>query len=114
MFTLRSIKIPGSTGRWLVVFGASPNTCFPASHRKVHASRVRSSVRFAALLTFVPLACFAQQATPTPSPSEAQMESVVVSATRRYSAGSIACKRERDQFGAVGAETDPTRERCPA
>jgi vitamin B12 transporter len=43
---------------------------------------VRSSVRFAALLTFVPLACFAQQATPTPSPSEAQMESVVVSATR--------------------------------
>ena len=82
MFTLRSIKIPGSTGRWLVEFGASPNTCFPASHRKVHASRVRSSVRFAALLTFVPLACFAQQATPTPSPSEAQMESVVVSATR--------------------------------
>ena len=32
----------------------------------------------------------------------------------RYSAGSIACKRERDQFGAVGAETDPTRERRPA
>ena len=82
MFTSRSIKIPASTGRWPVVFGGSPNTCFPASHRKVHASRVRSPIRFAALLTLVPLACFAQQATPTPSPTEAEVESVVVSATR--------------------------------
>jgi vitamin B12 transporter len=82
MFTLHSIKIPGSTGRWPVVFGGSPNTCFPASHRNVHASRVRSPIRFAALLTFVPLACFGQQATPTPSPREAEVESIVVSATR--------------------------------
>ncbi len=82
MFISRSIKIPGGTGRWPVVFGGSPNTCFPASHRKVHASRVRSPIRFAALLAFVPLACFGQEATPTPSLSEAEAESVVVSGTR--------------------------------
>src|SRR3954452_19648343 len=82
MFTLRSIKIPGSTGRWPVVFNGSLNTCFPASHRKVHASRVRSPIRFAALLRFVPVICCAQVTTPTPSAAEAEVESVVVSATR--------------------------------
>jgi vitamin B12 transporter len=84
MFTSHKIKIPGSAGRWPVVFGGSPNTCFPASHRKVRASRVGSPIRFAALVTFVPLACFAQEASPTssPSPSEAETESIVVSATR--------------------------------
>src|SRR4051794_4205821 len=82
MFTLRSIKIPGSTGRWPVVFNGSLNTCFPASHRKVHASRVRSPIRFAALLGFVPVICCAQVTTPTPSAAEAEVESVVVSATR--------------------------------
>src|SRR3954452_21284398 len=82
MFTLRSIKIPGSTGRWPVVFSGSLNTCFPASHRKVHASRVRSPIRFAALLGFVPVICCAQVTTPTPSAAEAEVESVVVSATR--------------------------------
>ena len=82
MFTSCSIKIPGSTGRWPVVFGGSPNTCFPASHRKVHASRVRSPIRLAALLTFVSLVCFGQEPSPTASPNEAEVESVVVSATR--------------------------------
>ena len=82
MFTLRSIKIPGSTGRWPVVFSGSLNTSFPASHRKVHASRVRSPIRFAALLGFVPVICCAQVTTPTPSPAEAEVESVIVSATR--------------------------------
>jgi vitamin B12 transporter len=82
MFTACSIKIPGSTGRWPVVFGGSPNTCFPASHRKVHASRVRSLIRFAALLTFAPGVCFAQQPSPTASPIEVEAGEVVVSATR--------------------------------
>src|SRR6516162_9018972 len=72
----------GSTGHWPVVFGGSPNTCFPASHRKVHASRVRSPIRFVVLLIFVPFVCHAQEATPTPSPGGAEAESVVVSATR--------------------------------
>ena len=82
MFTSHSIKIPGSAGRWPAVFGGSPNTCFPTSRRKVHASRVRSPIRFATLLIFVPFACFAQEATPTPSAQEAELPSVVVSATR--------------------------------
>src|SRR5436309_10559324 len=82
MFTSRSIKIPGSTGRWPVVFGGSPNKCFPASHRKVHASGVRSPIQFAAILLFSTLVCNAEQATLTPSPTEAEVESVVVSATR--------------------------------
>src|SRR4051794_24222122 len=82
MFTSRSIKVPGSTGRWPVMFGGSPNTCFPASHRKVHASRVRSPIRFAGILLFSHVVCHAQQATPTPSPGEAEVESVIVSATR--------------------------------
>src|ERR1051326_557343 len=82
MFTSHSIKIPGGAGRWPAVFGGSPNTCFPTSPRKVHASRVRSPIRFATLLIFVPFACFAQEATPTPSAQEAELPSVVVSATR--------------------------------
>jgi vitamin B12 transporter len=82
MFTSRSIKIPGTTGRWPVVFGGSPNKCFPASRRKVHASGVRSPIQFAAILLFSTLVCNAEQATLTPSPTEAEVESVVVSATR--------------------------------
>ena len=82
MFTSCGIKIPGSTGRWPVVFGGSPNTCFPASHRKVHASRVRSLIRFATLLTSAPVVCFAQQPSPTASPIEVEAGEVVVSATR--------------------------------
>src|SRR6266498_942138 len=35
-----------------------------------------------ALLVFAPLVCFSQQASPTPSPVEAEVEQVVVSATR--------------------------------
>ena len=53
-----------------------------ARRARQHPRRMRYPIQFVALLGFVPLASFAQQATPTPSPSEAQMESVVVSATR--------------------------------
>src|SRR6476660_6009279 len=35
-----------------------------------------------AMLVFAPVVCHAQEASPTPSPAEAQVESVVVSATR--------------------------------
>jgi vitamin B12 transporter len=51
----------------------------------VHAGRVRSPSRFGALpfaLLLVPIISFAQQATPTASPGEVEVESVVVSATR--------------------------------
>ncbi|HEX5490982.1 MAG TPA: TonB-dependent receptor [Candidatus Udaeobacter sp.] len=85
MSTSRSIQNPGSKGHWPVVFGGSPNTCLPASRRKVHAGRVRSPSRFGALpfaLLLVPIISFAQQATPTASPGEVEVESVVVSATR--------------------------------
>lgn len=85
MSTSRSIQNPGSKGHWPVVFGGSPNTCLPASRRKVHAGPVRSPSRFGALpfaLLLVPIISFAQQATPTASPGEVEVESVVVSATR--------------------------------
>ena len=40
------------------------------------------AIRFAAVLTFAPLVCFGQQASPTPSPSEMEAEPIVVTATR--------------------------------
>jgi vitamin B12 transporter len=48
----------------------------------LHARRLRYPIRFAALLVFAPVVCFGQEALPTPSPSEAESEPVVVSATR--------------------------------
>jgi vitamin B12 transporter len=53
-----------------------------ARPRNQHARRVRSQIRFAALLIVAPLTVRAQQPLPTPSPSEAETEAVVVSATR--------------------------------
>jgi len=53
-----------------------------ARRRNQHARRVRYPIEFAALFVFTPIVCFAQQASPTPSPSEAEVEQVVVSATR--------------------------------
>lgn len=53
-----------------------------ARRARQHPRRMRYPTQLVALLGFIPLACFAQEATPTSSPSEAQMESVVVSATR--------------------------------
>jgi vitamin B12 transporter len=44
--------------------------------------RMRYRIRFVALLGFVPVICFAQESSPTPSPTEAEVESIVVSATR--------------------------------
>ncbi len=53
-----------------------------ARRRNQHARRVRYPIEFAALFVFAPIACFAQEASPTPSPGEAEVEQVVVSATR--------------------------------
>src|SRR6266487_4242422 len=53
-----------------------------ARRRNQHTGRVRYPIRFAALLIFTPIVCFAQEASPTPSPGEAEAEQVVVSATR--------------------------------
>src|SRR5204862_6174463 len=79
--------VHGSAGRWLVVFGGSPNTLFSAGRRKMHANRVRSpEIRSVAFLIAMSLGAAlsmrAQEASPTPSPNEAEAESVVVSATR--------------------------------
>src|SRR5205807_8309774 len=76
-----------STDRWPVVFGGSPNTLFSAGRRKVHANRVRSpEIRSVAFLIAMSLGAAlsmrAQEASPTPSPGEAETEQVVVSATR--------------------------------
>jgi vitamin B12 transporter len=81
---------PGSTGRWPVVFGGSPNIRFPASRRKAHASRMRSPDAakklyfvLAAFAVGVSLKCSAQQPTPKPTPGETtEAEAVIVSATR--------------------------------
>ncbi len=51
--------------------------CVPQNLR-----RARSPIRLAALLLLTRSICFAQEASPTPSPSEAEIEQVVVSATR--------------------------------
>jgi vitamin B12 transporter len=60
-----------------------------AGRRNQHARRqytggqaVRSPIRFAALLVFIPVLCFGQEASPTPSPGETEAEAVIVSATR--------------------------------
>src|SRR5438067_4712402 len=76
-----------STDRWPVVFGGSPKTLFSAGRRKVHANRVRSpeirSVAFLIAMSLgAALSCLAQQPSPTASPVEAEVEQVVVSATR--------------------------------
>ncbi|HEX4696908.1 MAG TPA: TonB-dependent receptor [Candidatus Udaeobacter sp.] len=47
-----------------------------------HPRRLRSPIRFAAVLVLLPLICLGQQPSPTASPIEADMEQVVVSATR--------------------------------
>jgi len=90
--------IPGSARVSRAGFGVAPKQSFlratisdigiahkksaKARHRRQHARRVRYPVRFAALVVFVPVVCSAQEASPTPSPSEAEVEQVVVSATR--------------------------------
>lgn len=53
-----------------------------AGRARQHARRARSPVQFAVVLALVPSICLAQQPSPTASPGEAEMESVVVSATR--------------------------------
>ena len=49
---------------------------------RLHPGRARYPIRFAALLLFAPIICFAQEASPTPSPGEMEAEPIVVSATR--------------------------------
>lgn len=53
-----------------------------AGRARQNARCARSPIQFAAILAFVSTACLAQQASPTPSPSAAEVEQVVVSATR--------------------------------
>jgi vitamin B12 transporter len=53
-----------------------------ARRRNRHARCVRSPIRFAVQLLFVPILCFGQEVSPTPPPGEAEAEQVVVSATR--------------------------------
>ena len=53
-----------------------------AGSRRQHPRRARSPIRLAALLIVTRSLCFAQEASPTASPTEAEVEQVVVSATR--------------------------------
>src|SRR5256714_901957 len=54
-----------------------------ATRARQHARRARSPVQVAALaVLFAPIICLAQQPSPTASPVEAEVEQVVVSATR--------------------------------
>ena len=79
-------------------FGVAPKQSFPdaeisgggsaqeksaiARRARQHPRRMRYPIRFVALLGFAPVVCFGQEASPTPSPGEAEAEQVVVSATR--------------------------------
>jgi vitamin B12 transporter len=79
-------------------FGVSPKRFFRDAATSVNGSteeksgsagsarqrrrRVRYPIAFAMLFVFAQIVCFAQEITPTPSPTEAEVESVVVSATR--------------------------------
>src|SRR4029077_8627691 len=79
-------------------FGVAPKQSFPnaeisgvgsaqeksaiATGARQHPRRMRYPIRFVALLGFVPVVCFGQESSPTPSPTEAEVESIVVSATR--------------------------------
>src|SRR6266567_3540855 len=90
--------VPGSASVSDAGFGVAPKQSFlsaiisdigvaqkkfaTARHRRQHARRARYPVRFAAIVVFAPVVCSAQEAWPTPSPSEAEVEQVVVSATR--------------------------------
>src|SRR6266852_7717556 len=90
--------VPGSPSVSDAGFGVAPKQSFSnarisdigiaqkkfatARHRRQHARRARYPVRFAAIVVFAPVVCSAQEASPTPSPSEAEVEQVVVSATR--------------------------------
>src|SRR5438045_1816996 len=73
-----------STGRRPVVFGGPPNTSFPASRRKVHASRVHSPEFLVALALVFICTCDAQESVRSTSNDEAAMiaEPIIVSATR--------------------------------
>ena len=90
--------VPGSASVSDAGFGVAPKQSFlrarlsgfriaPAKfaigrRARQHPRRARSPIRLAALLLVARIVCFAQEASPTPSPSEAEVEQVVVSATR--------------------------------
>ncbi len=90
--------VPGSASVSDAGFGVAPKQSFlrarlsgfriaPAKfaiarRARQHPRRARSPIRLAALLLVARSVCFAQEASPTPSPSEAEVEQVVVSATR--------------------------------
>ena len=90
--------VPGSASVSDAGFGVAPKQSFlrarlsgfriaPAKfaiarRARQHPRRARSPIRLAALLLVARSVCFAQEASPAPSPSEAEVEQVVVSATR--------------------------------
>jgi len=94
------LDVLGSTGRGPVVRGSLPRTgwrsplvwqpCIPpaaeccrlAACAPQNLSRARYPIVIAVLFVFAQIVCRAQETTPTPSPNEAEVESVVVSATR--------------------------------
>jgi vitamin B12 transporter len=53
-----------------------------ARRARQHSRRAHYPIRLAALLACAPVICFAQEASPSPSPGEVEAEQVVVSATR--------------------------------
>ncbi|MFL6505394.1 MAG: TonB-dependent receptor [Candidatus Udaeobacter sp.] len=53
-----------------------------AGRARQHPRRARYPLVFGALFVFAQIVCHAQQRSPTPSPGEAEVESVIVSATR--------------------------------
>src|SRR6266403_1803067 len=90
--------VPGSASVSDAGFGVAPKQSFLrarlsgfriapakfaiAGRARQHPRRARSPIRLAALLLVARSVCFAQEASPTPSPGEAEVEQVVVSATR--------------------------------
>ena len=89
---------PGNARVWRAGFGVAPKQSSVnarisssditeekfaiAGRAPQHARRARYPIAFATLLVFARIVCYAQEATPTPSPVESEAESVVVSATR--------------------------------
>ena len=53
-----------------------------ARRARQHPRWARCPIRLAAPLVFAPFVCFGQEASPTPSPGEAEAAQVIVSATR--------------------------------
>jgi vitamin B12 transporter len=67
---------------WQPCIRPAAERCRLAACAPQHARRAQCLLRLAALFSFAPIICSAQEASPIPSPGEAEVEQVVVSATR--------------------------------